>query len=558
MKNMRHYGMFFLLSFLVAASVLSASDVKDTREVIKPGKDYTEISAAGVKLKLPKDAVRSPLPPPDSRVGKRNGQTVDVFFPKELWEHEQTVSFFKGPGFSVSVFLMTLPYPSELMGKKGENRVSRSEFENWKNTNKFTPESLIDTDSWVKNLTGGKMVQSQTGSEIPSSSTAVQVARYNLEGENFRNRYLYIIQGKNRQGKIFVQVSLENQKDYSAAWKTVDQLIAQSVFITPGSGKEEDAKILKSTAAKNTQRSKEYVMDSAAVVESIKGLKKWYSMEGDGFIILSDASTRKDTEIIMSETDAAIKSYQTLFPMVIPQTAPMVVRVVDTMAEMKEHCPWEHTPGSFWNNDKKEVVVCPSYWKDFSKRPDGMLRSLHSSTVAQYVFTAMNKSYSYPWFHNGMVSVFSDIDVKAKGKYEVVFDRDREKNIQQRGLDGINGKFGKHVADIIKITHEDISRSRQWSSYNDTLWAFFYFLVKGAPVVKGQEGYAEIPAKFCTAFIKNKYNAKKATQEAFEGVDMNKLDKDMRDFWNSKNLVGKSRTYTPKPIIVTLPDSEEK
>jgi hypothetical protein len=64
MKNMRHYGMFFLLSFLVAACALSASEVKDTREAIKPGRDYTEISAAGVKLKLPKDAVRAPLPPP--------------------------------------------------------------------------------------------------------------------------------------------------------------------------------------------------------------------------------------------------------------------------------------------------------------------------------------------------------------------------------------------------------------------------------------------------------------------------------------------------------------
>jgi hypothetical protein len=67
-----------------------------------------------------------------------------------------------------------------------------------------------------------------------------------------------------------------------------------------------------------------------------------------------------------------------------------------------------------------------------------------------------------------------------------------------------------------------------------------------APRLSRQEGYAEIPSKFCTAFIKNKYDAKKATQEAFAGVDMNKLDKDMRDFWNNKNLVGKSRTYTPK------------
>jgi hypothetical protein len=76
----------------------------------------------------------------------------------------------------------------------------------------------------------------------------------------------------------------------------------------------------------------------------------------------------------------------------------------------------------------------PRLLEGFTKRPDGMLRSFHSSTVAQYVFTAMNKSYSYPWFHNGMVSVFSDIDVKAKGKYEVVFDRTGRRTSSSAGL----------------------------------------------------------------------------------------------------------------------------
>jgi hypothetical protein len=78
-------------------------------------------------------------------------------------------------------------------------------------------------------------------------------------------------------------------------------------------------------------------------------------------------------------------------------------------------------------------------------------------------------------------------------------------------------------------------------------WGLLFFLHKGAPLLKNKNRYSEIPLKYYDALIELK-NGEKATEKAWEGVDMTRFNRDFTEFWRNYTMVKRAEEYDPLDV----------
>jgi hypothetical protein len=107
--------------------------------------------------------------------------------------------------------------------------------------------------------------------------------------------------------------------------------------------------------------------------------------------------------------------------------------------------------------------------------------------------------------------------------------------------------------DILKLSHQQFyagQESRRTINYAGA-WGMVYYLRKYASKVPGSP-YASVLEKYQTSLIVNK-DAEKATADAFSGIDPAVIQKDLVQFWSTRNLRASARQnqifkdFTPSP-----------
>ena len=153
----------------------------------------------------------------------------------------------------------------------------------------------------------------------------------------------------------------------------------------------------------------------------------------------------------------------------------------------------------------------------------------------QYIFFATGERQTAVWFNEGMAQFFEGAEFKSS---KIRINPLSRKTPKMPAL----ANKGK-IDNMLKMPHSEFYGTNKNQNYT-LAWGMLYFMLKGAPVMKGCEAYAKIPRKYYDAIIETG-KAKKATEIAWEGVDTYKFAEKFKKFWNSRKLMKRAAKYNP-------------
>ncbi len=188
-------------------------------------------------------------------------------------------------------------------------------------------------------------------------------------------------------------------------------------------------------------------------------------------------------------------------------------------------------------DSKEEMTVAEE------KNPEEVtFNIIYHEAFHQYMFYLMGRDrdvYVPSWLNEGMGDYFFGGRWNKKGGFEIGINDWRLETIYAAV------KEGKHIpiADIIKYSQAQYY-SNAGLCYAEG-WAMNYFFL--SPEGR-KRGYHTIPAKMFDA-LQNSGNSEKATDKAFAGVDLKKMDEEFKAFVLSmeKELPGKAKDAVKGP-----------
>jgi hypothetical protein len=101
----------------------------------------------------------------------------------------------------------------------------------------------------------------------------------------------------------------------------------------------------------------------------------------------------------------------------------------------------------------------------------------------------------------------------------------------------------KEICGLLKMDYRQYYDENRASENYALGWALVYFMYKGAPVMKLKK-YSAIPLKYFKALLETE-NPEKATDIAWDGIDMGRFTKAFNYFWRKRRYIRKSLRYEP-------------
>jgi hypothetical protein len=209
------------------------------------------------------------------------------------------------------------------------------------------------------------------------------------------------------------------------------------------------------------------------------------------------------------------------------------------LAYVGETLKWS---GGVWMPSKKELAVSPCDWAKGLKKRQLILNTLYHEGFHQYFFYALGQIPSSRWFDEGHAQYFEGINFKGGKNYSIELPKYSIKEI----IKFVEIGKASEIPELLKKNYPEFYSSEEKDRHQNYTMALalVYFLRKGAPAMKNGNNYSEIPEKYYDALLETK-NPQKATEIAWQGVDMAKFQQDFQKFWTSRSLVTRSKSYDP-------------
>ena len=262
-----------------------------------------------------------------------------------------------------------------------------------------------------------------------------------------------------------------------------------------------------------------------AAKKSIANMAGWWYAETADYIFLSDVRSSlgknlvKTFQVILPDYRKAIKK---LVPPFVEQTEVNVVRIFENEDDYKRHVGPKHEFSSgIWNPSLRELAILSCG----NKKADETMEIMRHEGFHQYLFYAADKILVSTWLNEGYACFCEGAVVKG-GK--VAFPETRRVELLLRELPAATALIPK----LIKTSHEEFyaGNDLQIGLKYATAWGIVYFLCKGVPSNRKYEPYATIlPAYWKT--LKETRDCNKAVDAAFEGINLDKFQKDFSEFW---------------------------
>ena len=279
-----------------------------------------------------------------------------------------------------------------------------------------------------------------------------------------------------------------------------------------------------------TNRSAEFITSRQQVADSIRNMKNWWFAETEHYIILSNMKSRNST--LLKHILANVEILRACFEQFIPPRTEIssisVIRIFATSGEylryVGEGKEWSY---GFWMPDKKELVIRPAEWGDDATKGQQILGTVYHEAFHQYIFYALDRVEASPWFNEGHAEFF-EASALSTHRLDVA-----ETPANDRILDTLIEAGDINFKDLLHMAYSQFYANDQkiLHAHYATAWALIYFLRKAAPRGKPFP-YAGINDAYCDALIQFK-DADKATDKAFENVDVTELRADFIAFWKS-------------------------
>ena len=270
-----------------------------------------------------------------------------------------------------------------------------------------------------------------------------------------------------------------------------------------------------------------------AAHKSIANMQGWWFADTPEYTFLTDVRSATGQRLIrelQSALPALRKAYAKLVPPSGGNADINVVRIFEDPAAYKKYVgeDIEWSIGC-WMPSRRELVILSQ-----GKDRDETMEIIRHEGFHQYLYYASGGTRNAMWFNEGHACFFEASEVSAKGGVEIP-ECGRGDHLM-RELD----TMAANIPFVIKADRKAFYSGNRSANYT-TAWALIYFLRKGAPSQR-LTAYENILPTYLKSLAETK-DCDAATEAAFEGINMKKLQKDFIDCW--KNSRSTARRYDP-------------
>lgn len=524
-----------LCSIMIALSLLAKDD-----DELKPGKEIN-LPDYGIKFKLFRDFEQTPMPLASAVGNLQDEAKTPVFHIEELFIADQCVGYWTRGNNKIYLGMLSLD-PSTLKGVY-KDYTTKELYKDWKAEESAPAEwSKESLEIWAARFSRARSAQS--ASTVSGQSFSAELFSLKDSSEDGEKKELYIFKNLKDASRRFALLYVIDQKtantqSYSKALKTS---VSSFVFFPPKQSQQggDAKKQLNLPGGKKTEENKspEYLESREKVLKSIKDTKNWWYIDADDYIIVSNMESRQFAGEVQKELCLLHSIYDDFYK---PSKALSSVSVARIFNKREEYLAYAGQDMEFsaglWDPSKEELLVSPPDKSAGRKeKRENIINIIQHEGFHQYLYYATGKNHAHLWFNEGNAQFFEHMDIKGPGRYQANFDRDDLETLKKMME---SGTFD--IARLVKMDRNTFyaeNRSIMHENYVAS-WALVYFILKGAPLMKGREAYAQILERYYKT-LSDTSSLDKANAAAWKDVDIPALQKDVESFWKNNSLVSRS------------------
>lgn len=467
---------------------------------------------------------------------------VDCYIPRELWTLDQIAGQWTDEfGSKLTLAVMKCPklppFAKEHIPKPAFN-IAYAAGTNSVAGREWNEAMLRD---WVSEFTAAQL-QPSTPPDHPSNLKDLvfykDEQRPNLLAFAFRLSRQAAGQTKAFDGWYFLSVDLNRQIPADKARETAMATLLPKITTCGSTGASDPTAIGPSGKFQNEKalhtgrHTPEFIASREQVANSIKNMRDWWYAETDNYIFLSDLKTKNRTMVRQLQTDIEClrDAYEQFMPPRVDINAVSVIRIFDERKDYEAYVPKQFSwSAGMWLGEKRELVIMATDWANRREAQQTTVRTVYHEAFHQYIFYAYDMVEPAVWFNEGMAQFYENAAISEQRL------RVEENKSSATKLEAVisGGKFdlGALTGMSYKEFYGGDEKNRE-TNYA-LAWGLTYYLLKGAPL--------ETPAKYSrilqeyTDTLWTTKDAAKATQKAFEKVNMDELQKDFMKFWKSQS-----------------------
>ncbi|MFC1498425.1 DUF1570 domain-containing protein [Verrucomicrobiota bacterium] len=539
----KHATMLLFVSLLLCSTQMLYAKTPDLKFL-----SSVDLPNIGLKIKLMKPVTERPVSSPRIHTYTMTWpdgttKTQDRISPLELFRHSHCAGIWSDTsGNTLTLARILTLFPTNFSGE----HVLREEYDaKIEEAQKANPEEWT-TDmlaQWVTDFVGNdKTAKAEVISRKPFRLK-------NLVKIRFKNNprmiaYAFLLNrsaaGQYRAPEhwLLAYFQIGEKVDFFKAEKTIEKDFINSVTSSSAFAKKKTAgpsKVFQSKAKKkNSTKSPEFLASREQVINSIKNMNDWWFAETENYILLSNLKSRYAVMVksLQGEIEYLRTAYEKFMPPETDISAVSVIRIFGSSDEYIAYVGENHAwSGGLWMPSKRELIIRSSDWARGKDSQRIIRKVTYHEGFHQYIYFALQQVRLSMWFNEGHAEFFENSKI-MNNKLTITEDEYKAEIIKNMSSSDIN------IEELIKMTREEFyNKNEKERDKNYQLsWALIYYLRKYAPLEKPPR-YAEILDKYIYALQETK-DYDKATDAAFEGIDMVLFKKDFIEFWKSKNKRG--------------------
>ena len=508
---------FLWLALLALLLILPATAADRDKRRLKLGRS-ADLGRVGIAIRPFEGMEKLPPPAPQTAVlTDAEGNRIEAVHRGSYWLYRQTVCLFSGPVCYLALYRPAYPPPDAVPTLRGD-LLREADLRTWMESATapdFTAPAARQT--WLRTAFG------------PGNYT---------EGDDFvpfrRNdtARLFLLNRPPAPGTAWGLVLAAFPLDWEEpACLEALKALAKTIRFSPlAADTAAKPRRTPNAAAPAPERSAAYQDSRRRVIDSIRALKDWWYIETPHFIVVSNIARRKDVRDIAEEAEEIRTVYEKLMPPPREIDAVSVIRVFDDRDQYNAYlgggAEWS---GGCWMAHKQELVFFVAYEEVKDKKARSVIakRTLRHELLHQYFFYALGHNTAPPWFNEGLAQYYEHLSLKSRARPAFHTEPDTE----NRALAAFAVSFW-NAAQLRRMDYPEFQEFHDFT-YN-AVFAMMYYLMKGARLDAATAHYAQIPVRYFNTLGRTK-DPEAADRAAWEGIDMERFDRDLRAFWKSRD-----------------------
>jgi hypothetical protein len=498
-----------------------------------------ELDAECIQFKAFAGAEATTVPPPRvfHATRTKDGSPVELFDPVQLWRAPQMLGYWQVPGGPSLRLAVVTTGPLELSTEKEDARVILERPECDALIAKAPQVDLADSASlsaWLAFYGSGKLKGPIQNLPDTIVLQRVRAARVESKSETRIVLLFSVKPGMHGANPDRVYAAWIELADKSAPDEAVQAMVRGFLPTIKPSGRPQAfaAKPAAKPGASKAEESPERVRSRETVLQTIRGLPKWWSLETERYILVSDlaGSERAFVKRLSDDLSRLCAMYEKLIP---PRKKIEAVSAVRVFANGEDYV--QYVGGGYawtagqWNPSRLELIIRSSNWMQGKAKKENIGEIVRHEALHQYFFYAFPGNSMSIWFNEGHATFLEGVELLPNGVRlgEVEHYARQVEGMVQAGPVPLQALLKMSPADFYNGGGSDRGRSQNYA----LAWSLVYFLRKGAPS-DPEPKFAAILPKYEAALREGK-SGQEANDLAFEGIYPEALESAWREFWNS-------------------------